>query len=316
MKSPTIRLAALLVSFLLPALPAHALFRAYLSVGGNDANPCTVQMPCRLLPAALAAVSDGGEIWMVDSANYNTATVSVTKSVSILAVPGQVASLVSTGGGPALTINTAGVTVALRNLVFVPVAGASAGNGGVSMGDGALLSVEGCLFANLAGHGIDVGNSAAHVRVGNTVFRNLASGAAVYVANGPNVDVSSSRLVDVYGGLVVTNNAAATLTALAVTDVVIAGGTEGISAISTGSTSVSSATVTRTTIQGTGEALHAEIASGLAAGIIISYSTVSSSATRDIFVSGGLGASILSMKNNYIESSGSDVGSITPGTMN
>ena len=34
---------------------AHAagtLFRSYLSINGNDANPCTVQLPCRLLPAA------------------------------------------------------------------------------------------------------------------------------------------------------------------------------------------------------------------------------------------------------------------------
>ena len=29
------------------------LFRSYLSSTGNDANPCTVQAPCRLLPAAL-----------------------------------------------------------------------------------------------------------------------------------------------------------------------------------------------------------------------------------------------------------------------
>jgi len=37
-----------------------AVFRAYLSFNGNDANPCSIQLPCRLLPAALAAVHDGG----------------------------------------------------------------------------------------------------------------------------------------------------------------------------------------------------------------------------------------------------------------
>src|ERR1700682_574931 len=65
---------------------AAGLFRAYLASGGSDSNPCTVAAPCRLLPAALAAVTDGGEIWMLDSANYNTATVSITKSVTILAI--------------------------------------------------------------------------------------------------------------------------------------------------------------------------------------------------------------------------------------
>src|SRR3982750_3555908 len=54
-----------------------AIFRAYLSAHGNDSKPCTVSDPCRLLPAALNVVADGGEIWMVDSANFNTAPVSI-----------------------------------------------------------------------------------------------------------------------------------------------------------------------------------------------------------------------------------------------
>jgi len=50
--------------------PAHAqLFRAYLAIGGSDSNPGTLPAPCRLLPAALNAVADGGEVWMLDSAN-------------------------------------------------------------------------------------------------------------------------------------------------------------------------------------------------------------------------------------------------------
>ncbi len=98
------------------------LFRAYVAQTGNDANPCTLPAPCRLLPAALAAVASGGEIWMLDSANYNTATVNITKSVSILAVPGVVGSVVATGG-PAINISTAGVNVALRNLVITPLPG-------------------------------------------------------------------------------------------------------------------------------------------------------------------------------------------------
>src|SRR5258706_4304709 len=73
------------------------LFRTYLSVNGSDANACTLPSPCRLLPAALAAVNDGGEIWMLDSANFNTTTVSITKSVTILAVPGALGGVVANG---------------------------------------------------------------------------------------------------------------------------------------------------------------------------------------------------------------------------
>jgi hypothetical protein len=56
----------------------------------GDTNNCTVGAPCRLLPAALAAVGSGGEIWILDSANYNTGPVTIGKSVSILAIPGAV----------------------------------------------------------------------------------------------------------------------------------------------------------------------------------------------------------------------------------
>jgi hypothetical protein len=88
-----------LAGLLLAAGTSHAqLFRAYLASDGNDANPCTLPQPCRLLPAALTAVASGGEIWMLDSANYNSAMVNIGKSVSILAVPGAVGSLVALSG--------------------------------------------------------------------------------------------------------------------------------------------------------------------------------------------------------------------------
>lgn len=87
MSSLGIRLFALAALLLASASTQAQLFRAYVSGSGNDANPCTLQSPCRLLPRALQAVADGGEIWMVGSANYNTSTVVVTKSVRILAIP-------------------------------------------------------------------------------------------------------------------------------------------------------------------------------------------------------------------------------------
>src|SRR5258706_11932148 len=63
--------AALILGLCSAADADAALFRAFLSSTGNDANACTVAAPCRLLPAALAAIDDGGEVWILDSANYN-----------------------------------------------------------------------------------------------------------------------------------------------------------------------------------------------------------------------------------------------------
>ena len=82
-------------ALLLSSSAGAQLFRSYIASDGSDANPCTLPQPCRLLPAALAAVADGGEIWMLDSANYNTGPVTIGKSVAILAVPGAVASVLS-----------------------------------------------------------------------------------------------------------------------------------------------------------------------------------------------------------------------------
>ena len=90
MKRNWIRFALLVASSLLLPLSSHAqLFRAYLATYGADTNACTVVAPCRLLPAALAAVANNGEIWMVDSGNFNSGTVNVTKNVKIQAVPGR-----------------------------------------------------------------------------------------------------------------------------------------------------------------------------------------------------------------------------------
>src|SRR6187402_2750686 len=108
-----------LACLLLAAGAAHAqIFRAYLASDGSDANPCTLAQPCRLLPAALTAVAGGGEIWMLDSANYNTGTVTIGKSVSILAVPGVVGSIVALNGGAAISITAAGLKIALRNVAI------------------------------------------------------------------------------------------------------------------------------------------------------------------------------------------------------
>ncbi len=120
-------LASAAVTAGLVVAPAHAgNFRSYLSLTGNDANACTLPAPCRLLPAAIAATNDGGEVWMLNSANYNTAPVLINKGIKILAIPGEVGSVVG-NGGDALIINAPGKDVTLRNLVVLNLAGGLSG---------------------------------------------------------------------------------------------------------------------------------------------------------------------------------------------
>ncbi len=182
-------LAAALLA-MLGILPAQAqLFRAYLSLGGIDSNPCTLQDPCRLLPAALAAVASGGEIWMLDSANFNSAPVTINKSVSILAVPGVIGSVVATGGD-AITIATAGVDVSLQNISFTPFTGNTNRNG-VVMTSGARLALRNCrVLGFAAGRGVWV-TTAAQVSVVDSYFRGNNGG--IVLLNGPTAVITNSH---------------------------------------------------------------------------------------------------------------------------
>lgn len=172
------RLVAALVSTLMFGVSSAAeagIFRAYLSKSGSDAGPCTLQQPCRLLPAALAAVNDGGEIWILDSANYNTGPVNIDKSVTVLAVPGATGSVAGSGGN-AITIG-AGIHVTLRNLNVIDL---GTGTNGISAtGADAMVTVEGCeIFGFTAGAGILI-DAPARISIIDSTARDNQHGIVV-----------------------------------------------------------------------------------------------------------------------------------------
>lgn len=173
---------------------ANAAFRAYVSASGVDTNPCTLAAPCRLLPAALAAVDFGGEIWMLDSANYNSSTVSITKSVTILAIPGQVGSVVGLAG-TAFAINAPGIDVTLQNLNILSFSGT--GDVGVLVSNAAQVSIINC---NIFGfRGLNAGSN---------------NGVGIWVnpfANAPKVNVVNSVVRNNSSGIVVAGNGRATI---------------------------------------------------------------------------------------------------------
>jgi len=237
LRSTSVGLAVALLS----ATAQAQLFRAYLASDGNDANPCTLQAPCRLLPAALNAVASGGEIWMLDSANYNTATVNIAKSVSILAIPGAVGSIVAQNGGPAFWITDG--TVALRNVVIGPVAGATPGTHGVHVTGGG-LTIENSLITNLPNDGVRV-ETGGVLRMTQTTLRNNL-GWAVRLLNGGAADIAASQMLqNASGG--VSAGGDMNVTTASVSDSVISGGMNGIECSATigGTTHIA---VTRSTI--------------------------------------------------------------------
>jgi hypothetical protein len=207
--------AGLLLLVVGTATGAHAgLFRAYLSSSGSDSNPCTVDQPCRLLPAALAAVNDGGEIWMQNSANFNTSKVTITKSVTILAIPGALASIVA-NGEDAIYINAPGVKVALRNLNLIKLAGTFYG---VRMMQGSALTVEGCEFYGLdTGIHVESAASVMNVSVRNTVIRD-STFAAGLVWGPVRATFDRAQLLNSVRGILVDNGATVTVANSAITN--------------------------------------------------------------------------------------------------
>lgn len=261
-------LASLIVTATL-ATPASAavpgLFRAYLSVAGNDANPCTLAQPCRLLPAALNAVADGGEVWMLDSANYNSGLVTIAKSVTVLAVPGVVGSVVSTGSGnPAIRVPAGSLDVTLRNLVVTGLAGATAPTSGVEVNSGSHVLLVDCDLSRM-NSGLVVNDSARA-----TLLRGLVRSMS---GNGAFADTSAVLAVD--GTKFVGNGT-------------------GISAQSLSPGIVLHVTVKDATLSNNSIGVQAAALGGGSAWVYLDHSTVVASTNRGLnLISGGVGSSAL-----------------------
>jgi hypothetical protein len=303
-----VRSVLAIAATLLLSVSANAqLFRAYLASTGSDTNDCTRPTPCRLLPAALNVVADGGEIWMLDSANYNTATVTIGKSVSILAVPGAVGSVLAIGS-PAISITAAGLKVALRNLVVVPLAGGGATDG-ISMTGASSLTIEHSLVANLPGSGVYV-LGAGKLRVAHSIFRNN-TGYAVLLANGAVAEISQSQLLgNVDGGVLAYGyDFVTTLTTASVSDSSLSGGTYGVHAYTVDSSATARIFVTRCTIEGAGYAMRAETnATGTATVTVSSSMIVNNNFAWRVFE---LGSVIRTLGNNHFSDNATSSGVLT-----
>jgi hypothetical protein len=301
---------ALIATLVLCAAANAQLFRAYLAPGpaGSDANPCTLPLPCRLLPAALAAVADGGEIWMLDSANYNTATVTIGKSVSILAVPGSIGSVVATGG-PAISITSDSLKVALRNLVIVPLP-ASGATHGISMTGASSLIIEDSVIANLPNSGVSV-SGAGTVKIATTTLRNngASGGSAVSAQEGARVDISGAKML-ANDASVLSQSSTANTTTVIVSDSIISGSFQGVYAVALIAGGSARVFVTRCTIEGNTDGLHSSTTGVGSAVVTVSQSMITNN--TNAWSQSGTGSVIKSLGNNHIQDNIGSFGTLTP----
>jgi hypothetical protein len=284
---------------LLGAGEAAAVFRSYLSLNGLDTNACTLPSPCRLLPAALAAVDPGGEIWMLDSANFNVATVNITKSVTILAIPGALGSVVG-NGFDAININAAGAKVTLRNLVILNLAGTL--NNGVAFLSGSALTMEGCEIYGL-NTGVNVSTPGAVLTIKDSTIRDNTN-IGVAVAGPVKAALRNVSVINNAIGVSAANGAA-----VAIAGSAISGSTTGVQASATGSTTTQVG-LSASTLSGNSNGVQVTAASGTdIAQVVINGVTLSQNGVA-VNMTGGT-ASVFTRSNNTFKFNTTDVGTGT-----
>ena len=298
--------ASLAAATILASLACHAqLSRAYLAQGGSDANPCTAAAPCRMLPAALAAVADYGEIAIVDAGTYNAGTVNVARNVTISAT-GAMATFVSSAGTAALTMGT--VNLRLRNVEIVndPT---SYGSDGVVAASGGSLSVQDSVIA-VNGTGINATN--AVVSVDRVTFRDCGNG--IFARGGSTTNVTRSKFFRtgnyaIYGD----GSLAGYTTGLSVADTEITNAYVGIFANAATATSIVRASVTRVSVSHAsyGVAAMNQVAGGTS--VLSIGSSMLASNGYGMYQGGAAGAVLESQGNNLVRNNNSAaVGTVTP----
>jgi hypothetical protein len=288
-------MAAALAAALLSSLAAHAqLSRAYLAPMGSDANPCTAAAPCRMLPAALAAVADWGEIQILDAGTYNAGTVNVSKNVNINAT-GHMATFISTAGGPALTLGP--YNLRLRNVEIVNDE-ASYGTDGIVAASGGSLGVDQSVIA-VSGTGINASN--AVVEVDQVNFHDCGNG--IFARGGSTTNVTRSKFFRTGNYAIYADGSLAGYSVgVTVADTEITNGFLGIFANATTSTSIVRVNVTRVEINNSsyGVAVMNGVAGGSA--VLSIGSSMITSNGYGLYQGGGApaGATLESQGNNLV----------------
>jgi hypothetical protein len=126
--------------------PAQAIFKAYVSSSGSDANICVVSSPCQSLTRGLAVADDGGEVSCLDGYGFfSGSNVAISKSVTI--------DCGAAGGffpNMTITIDSPGIVVRLRNLKMSGSLGLNTSSA-IAFTDGAALILENCLIQHYVG---------------------------------------------------------------------------------------------------------------------------------------------------------------------
>ena len=184
------------VLFLLGTVVAYGqTARTFVSSTGSDANDCSRSSPCRNFQRAHDAVTTGGEVVALDSAGYGA--VNITKSVTITGEGVHAAATSPSGGGNAVSVNGAGITVVLRNLQIQSHPSSVSGSG-IFARNFSVLHVESCtvraastgLF--FSPNSVD-GTPARKLFINGSIFRNNGA-SGIFLANAADTGTLSATI--------------------------------------------------------------------------------------------------------------------------
>jgi nitrous oxidase accessory protein NosD len=142
-----------------------ASVRTWVATFGSDTNPCTRIAPCRSFAAAIAAVSSGGEVVVLDSGGYGAVT--IAKSVTLVAPAGVHAAVAPTAGS-AIVVNPATPQAIVLRGLYLNSQGASHG---IEIIDDAAVFVEHCVISGFTLDGVRASADGAAVRVKDSTVR-------------------------------------------------------------------------------------------------------------------------------------------------
>jgi len=181
--------ATFLVSFVLSASTAFpAASRVYVSAQtGDDANACTLAAPCRQFTKALTAVSNGGEVIVLDSGGFQPFTIAI--GVSIIA-EGVVADITtSTDDGIEITTS---YDVTLRGLTLNGMAPSGAFSG-IKRSVFGVLHIEHCVVQGF-GYGINI--TSGKIFVEDTIVKGSGHYGMMIYGSETSASITRSSFLD------------------------------------------------------------------------------------------------------------------------
>ncbi len=152
MKRFGLSLAVVMVSLMFAA-GGWAGVKSFVASYGLDSNACTQGSPCRSFAHAVSVTDEGGEVIVLDTGGYGSVTIG--KSISLIAPVGMYASITPSSGTHGITINAAAHDkVLIKGLTIKGTPGSVYGIRANTVGT---LVVDSCFFNEL---GVGVGFTA------------------------------------------------------------------------------------------------------------------------------------------------------------